>query len=770
MHKRLYSVLKVLFFFALLVLFVPYPASAEQTGFRFPTTCTTNGSSCENMRFDDELYNSWPSTQYQDVVTTFTGFGIPNNASIDEIQIKLLIRSSSRGWTWFTQYSVDNGGIFLFPDHIYCSLATPCSYNVETYFNTNSFYNSPYTLTWKNNKPSNGFVDGTVLNSDQFKLKIFQWSGWKTTDIDAVSYNIVYSLPAVTPTPAGPVPFLDLPWDYEGDGRSFNDAALAISSYFDHEYPLLSSGLDLSEPLDAKGSVVTFEGPERKGVSYSSHDGYDYAALAGLSFGKEVRAAAAGSARYVQSESLGNAVFIDHGNGYQTRYLHMQKEGLVTPLSGEAVAVQAGQLIGKVGNTGRCYYFDIQNDIRCSHLHFSVFQDKNADGSFTDNVPDGVTDPYGWEPAIENDSDRDSDFWPSYAFSYLGQEKTGNKSYYLWKKKLDRIKAAIGAEGGELKTGRFTIIFPENSVTGTTNFTLSSSPYVFTEISGKKLRSLGPSLSASGKTLLGDPVTTVLNPYSLKVDYTTAELQGIDPATISIYTSENGSSWIKEETAVDPEIRNATSEINHFSYFALMGELTDSVPPETEIVLTGDRGEGNWYRSNVSVSLIATDNTSSIKHTVYKTEANEDSWHKYTIPLNFSEERSYTVDYYSEDEMGNIEPLKSVTINIDKTLPTLSVDANPKYLWPPDGQMIPTTITGSGSDQNLQNIFITIDDEYDLVEPAISNFGQTVDLKAERKGNDQDGRVYTIKAIAIDKAGNKTAVQTQVLVSHDQGN
>lgn len=37
-----------------------------------------------------------------------------------------------------------------------------------------------------------------------------------------------------------PEPFLeDLPWDYQSKGFTFNEAALNINSYFDHEYPLI---------------------------------------------------------------------------------------------------------------------------------------------------------------------------------------------------------------------------------------------------------------------------------------------------------------------------------------------------------------------------------------------------------------------------------------------------------------------------------------------------------------------------------------------------
>src|SRR4030042_5124102 len=89
-----------------------------------------------------------------------------------------------------------------------------------------------------------------------------------------------------------PTPFLDLPWDYQGKGLSFTDAALAINSYFDHEYPLLSSGM--SEPTNAINDVINFRGPPGKKISYSKHDGYDYGKSAKASIGNPVLAAADG--------------------------------------------------------------------------------------------------------------------------------------------------------------------------------------------------------------------------------------------------------------------------------------------------------------------------------------------------------------------------------------------------------------------------------------------------------------------------------------------
>ena len=86
-------------------------------------------------------------------------------------------------------------------------------------------------------------------------------------------------------------------------------------------------------------------------------------------------------------------------------------------------------------------------------------------------------------------------------------------------------------------------------------------------------------------------------------------------------------------------------------------------------------------------------------------------------------------------------------------------------------------ITTTDENPYLIEIFVDdefVDDEYDLIEPKITiqnqtNINQTLKLEASRKGDDSDGRKYTVKILATDLAGNTSLSTQEVIVPHDQG-
>lgn len=810
---------------------MPKNVYADETGFRFPTTCQTDGNSCDNMRNEDNIYNSWIQKGYEEIKTTFTDFGVPLDAVIDEIQIKLKIRVSGPENFWLVRFSDDGENTWYSPN--YCTNISPssCKYTAHSIFNSIS---SP-TFTWLNTNKTKT-VTGELLNEPNFIIKLSENNLLQNTDIDTLLFNIKYHAPNPAPTlPPGvtpylitpgftalpgyrrgvffndsvtfsnfqtgdkiilsskpdgtgdiqvndalqvdgtfshfyfdanplcipsiigslpptdftthlsvsypdlsisiwdnclinktigpiylvhikpaPAPFLDLPWDYQAKGLSFNEAALAINSYFDHEYPLLSSGLD--EPIESSQGITNYKNKKSQD-SYTAHDGYDYGIPAKVHIGDNVLATAEGMATYSRNDISGNMIEIDHGNGYQTRYMHLQPDGLITNIPNNPVHIVSRQIIGKVGSTGNS---------TGAHIHFGVFQDKNHDGNFEDNVPDGVTDPFGWQST-------DPDPWENYSFMYAGQQRTGNKSYYLWKNKLDSLDTTLTSNGGTFSTGKYTMGFPQNSVTQNISIKILSEP--ITKISNL-ISSIGTTILATAKDSLGNPITQFLNPFTLTVDFAQSDLSNINPTSLSIFSSIDGINWIKENTTLDLINKKATSSINHFTHFALFGEKLDIIAPTTTAVLLGTQGETNWFRSDVQVSLSASDSGGlGVDYTVYK--INDGDWQQYAAPFSFTNGGHYKVDYYSVDKGGNIEDVKFFEFDIDKTPPVLNSS---------------TTSEGNPYAGAWTNKDVLVSFSCEDNQSGVLSLTQPVLVSTEEKNQKVTGE-------CADKAGNKTTTE-----------
>lgn len=121
-----------------------------------------------------------------------------------------------------------------------------------------------------------------------------------------------------------------------------------------------------------------------------------------------------------------------------------------------------------------------------------------------------------------------------------------------------------------------------------------------------------------------------------------------------------------------------------------------------------------------------------------------------------------------------------ITTIADKTPPAIVISASPLSLWPPNGEMVPVTISGTITDTdsgvNLSSASFAVSDEYGTVQPSgpftINPDGTylfTVNLEASRRGSDKNGRQYTISVFAKDNAGNLGSSSIIVTVPHDQG-
>jgi hypothetical protein len=123
----------------------------------------------------------------------------------------------------------------------------------------------------------------------------------------------------------------------------------------------------------------------------------------------------------------------------------------------------------------------------------------------------------------------------------------------------------------------------------------------------------------------------------------------------------------------------------------------------------------------------------------------------------------------------------SLTVPVSvETGPSVTASASPSTLWPPNGVLIPVTVSGivmdAGGGIRKGTGRYQVIDEYATVQPkgnlvlaSNGSYSFTVFLEASRRGDDTAGRHYTITVSAKDNSGNPGSTSTTVLVPHDQG-
>jgi hypothetical protein len=116
----------------------------------------------------------------------------------------------------------------------------------------------------------------------------------------------------------------------------------------------------------------------------------------------------------------------------------------------------------------------------------------------------------------------------------------------------------------------------------------------------------------------------------------------------------------------------------------------------------------------------------------------------------------------------------------DTTPPVITVSASPTTLSPPNGKLVTVTVSGMITDPEpgasgvkAGSAAYVVMDEYGQTQPsgnvtldAGGSYAFTVALEASRRGNDRDGRHYTIAVSAQDNLGNSGFKSAVVTVPH----
>ena len=121
------------------------------------------------------------------------------------------------------------------------------------------------------------------------------------------------------------------------------------------------------------------------------------------------------------------------------------------------------------------------------------------------------------------------------------------------------------------------------------------------------------------------------------------------------------------------------------------------------------------------------------------------------------------------------------TWTVDTAPPAITIGASAPVLWPPNGKLVPDTISGTVADAlsgvDPASVSLHVLDEGPnrcsrlgrfSLEPG-GRYSVTLQLEASRRGEDANGRRYQIIVTATDRAGNQSSASTVVTVPHDQG-
>lgn len=415
--------------------------------------------------------------------------------------------------------------------------------------------------------------------------------------------------------------FLETPWDNKSE-TEFIDK---ITSFFDHEYPLLGYTRHL-ETGETTNTTLNYLGIKetQPTMYYSSHDGIDYA----LTFGTQIKAPADGVARYYYCTDCGHTIKINHQNGYVSIYMHLQDKDLITK-STVGVAVKAGNVIGRVGMTGRT---------TGPHLHFAIQKDTN-------DWPNNKLDPFGWQ------ADELKDPWENYFWQDSLGQHFGSKSLYLWKSNSglqERVAYNVNTIILDNKTVKMSQSSPWTIILR--NYVLPKLPEV-----QKGLKYIqNTSILAHAIDIVGGGIQNLDQNVDIEIAFDPTTFSNIKLDSLKIYYWNTFTNlWESIPTIVDLVSNKIIGTTNHFSQFAVFGEQIDITAPTTSILI-----------EDANTTLVTVTLTSNEDGQIMYSLNNSETWEEYVTPIIIGKAGTTTILYKSVDPYGNIEETKETTFSV----------------------------------------------------------------------------------------------------------
>ncbi len=224
---------------------------------------------------------------------------------------------------------------------------------------------------------------------------------------------------------------------------------------------------------------------------------------------------------------------------------------------------------------------------------------------------------------------------------------------------------------------------------------------------------------------------------------------------------------------------------NNVGAFNVEITIVDRTPPTTTATPSPGPNVNGWNNTTVTVALAATDNPGgsgvrSIAYSLAGAQPGGGSAPGNTVSIAIAAEGITTITFQAQDNAGNLETPKTLTVKIDKTPPTLACSVTPGVLWPPNHKLVALTASLTPSDSLSGPAGLTLtsvtsnepdnglgdgDQPNDIQGFLVGTACLTGQVRAERSGTGK-GRVYTLTYQATDKAGNSATCSATVRVPH----
>ncbi|HME52631.1 MAG TPA: hypothetical protein VKM55_10460, partial [Candidatus Lokiarchaeia archaeon] len=222
------------------------------------------------------------------------------------------------------------------------------------------------------------------------------------------------------------------------------------------------------------------------------------------------------------------------------------------------------------------------------------------------------------------------------------------------------------------------------------------------------------------------------------------------------YKEDSGSYYVAPVSAF--ALGNLTDGTHMISYYSVdnVGNVQttqsvtirlDLLTPTTSIAYTPAYGL-NWVNIMTTFTIMPNDADSGVKATYYKLDGGS----FYTSPDSFSvgnlTDGTHNIDYFSVDNVGNLQIIQSVIIELDKTAPVTSCTYSPARGTNWVNATTTFTIVPSDAGSGVKITYYQLDSGSFYTSPGSFNIGNLT------------GGTHTIRYYSMDFVGNVQTIQS----------